>query len=65
MAGRDDGYKRFLCEYPFEGDNWSFEVFAKDRAEAEARMKQMPFAKVNGETMIKISAPWLKWPWSK
>ena len=48
----DDEYSDFLCEYPFEGDWWGFKVTAKSHEEAQARLKQMPWAVVKGKHMM-------------
>lgn len=48
-------YKDFQCEYPFAGSTWGFKIAATSHAEAVARIKQMPFAKVKGE--IKMIIP--------
>jgi hypothetical protein len=65
----DDNYKTFLCEYPFDGSIWCFEIKAASHADAEARMKQMPFAKVCGETLARVDLPplhrWFPWLFRK
>lgn len=53
----DDGYKRYLCEYPFKGSKWSFEIYAQSFEDADARIRQMTLASVKGEVALKVGAP--------
>jgi hypothetical protein len=52
----NDDYKPFLCEYPFDGMTWSFEIMARSQSDAEARVKAMPWASVKGELVARIPA---------
>jgi hypothetical protein len=57
-------YKDFLCEYPFDGGEWGFIIKARSHEEAQARIKQMPWAKVRGEQMMVIPvgiSAWRRW----
>ena len=55
-----DDYKEFLCEYDHEGSRWSFTIKARDFADAEARVRRLSLARVNGEVMFsaKIAPDW-------
>lgn len=52
-----DDCKTYLVSYPYQGARYSIEVAATDWADAEARIKQMCFAKVDGEVALKIPVP--------
>jgi hypothetical protein len=53
------GYKTYTCEYPFEGGRWVFTIKARSFEEADARLKQMPWATVSGELMMTLPVPGL------
>lgn len=53
--------KTFLCEYPFQGDRWGFEIMAADEAEAQARLKAIGWGEVSGELKMKIPAVAPNW----
>lgn len=57
-------YKTFLCEYPFGGGRWGFEISAVSHEEAEARLRAMPFARVCGEAVVSIKLPPLHRAWN-
>lgn len=46
--------KTFLCEYPFAGERWGFEIKADNEKEAQARLKALGWAELKGELMGKI-----------
>lgn len=46
--------KRFLCEYPYQGDRWGFEIYAIDEADAKARLKAIGWGEVSGQLMATI-----------
>jgi len=46
--------KTFLLRYRFDGEEWGLEIKAKDFAEAEARLAQLPFAKIDGELIASV-----------
>lgn len=48
-------YPDFSVEYPFEGSQWILTIKAKDHAEAEARLKALAWAKVQGQVFATIS----------
>lgn len=52
----NDEYQTYTCEYPFNGGRWGFTIQATSHEEAEARMKQMPWGKVNGRLVAVIPA---------
>lgn len=47
-------YPTFLVSYPFDGSQWGCEIKARDFAEAEARVKALCWAKVDGQSVAKI-----------
>lgn len=49
-------FKRFTCSYPFNGSHWGLDLLAADLAEAEARLKALAWAKVDGEVFRHIDA---------
>lgn len=48
--------KTFLVSYRHEGARWVVELPARDFDDAKARVKQMAFAKVDGEVIAKVPA---------
>lgn len=50
--------KPFVCSYRFRDRYYTFDIEAKDRAEAEARLKAIYWAKVDGELVMRGPA-WL------
>jgi hypothetical protein len=53
----EEKFSRYLVEYKFEGEAWCFELPARDRADAEARLRAMPWAQLLGEVMFSASMP--------
>lgn len=49
-----DGYKEFACEYPFEGGRWAFHIIARDRDEAQARLRALAWAKCSGPVVMTV-----------
>lgn len=47
-------YKNYLCEYPYAGSVWGFNISATSREDAEARLRAMPWAEVKGEIVARI-----------
>ena len=50
----NEKYETFLLRYRFEGQEWGFEIKAKDLAEAKARLTQLPFARLDGKLIARI-----------
>lgn len=50
--------KAYLCEYPYQGARWGFEIRALDRADAEARLKAIGWGVVLGESQGRLPG-WL------
>lgn len=50
-------FKTYLCEYPYEGSHWNFEIKAPSLDDAEARLRAMCFAQVKGEYIASIPVP--------
>lgn len=50
-------YNRYLVEYRYDGADWCFELMARDRSDAEARLKAMPWARCLGEVTFSASVP--------
>lgn len=46
-----DEYRTFLYNYPFQGARCSFEIRAKDLAEADERLNALVWAAVDGEVV--------------
>ena len=59
MKTNDDEpeFKNYLCEYGFGGSRWCFELKAASREDAEARIKAMAFARVEGEIALSGKVP--------
>lgn len=51
-------YKTFCVSYRFAGGEWSFEIKARDWAEAEARLKAIGWARIDGEIVATLPG-WL------
>lgn len=49
-------YPEFSVEYPFAGNQWLLTLKAKDFEEAEARLKALAWAKVQGQIYAKLGA---------
>lgn len=47
-AEEQRNYYRFFFDYKFEGSSWSFDVWAVDRAQAEARVEAIKQTLVYG-----------------
>lgn len=50
----ESNVKRFSCEYPMDGQRWGFEILADSHEDAERRVRQLCFAKVDGEIIAEI-----------
>lgn len=48
-------YETYLCEYRYKGEAWGFQIQATSQEDAEARLKAMGWAKVNG--MVGFTIP--------
>jgi hypothetical protein len=48
-------FQTFLFSYSHDGSRWSFEIKAKDRKDAMARLNRISFARYDGE--LKASIP--------
>jgi hypothetical protein len=46
-----------LIEYQYEGSTWCLELQAASRADAEARLKALPWARLLGEVAFSASVP--------
>lgn len=49
-------FKHYLVSYNYEGSRWNIEVPAASFDDAEARVRALSFAKVDGELFAKIPA---------
>lgn len=49
-------FKRYLVSYRHEGARWNIELPARSFEDADARLRQLHFAKVDGEVMATIPA---------
>ena len=61
----ENGFSRYLFEYPYEGSTWAVEVIARDPDDALARIKAMPWARLKGEIAFSASVPDLASLWRK
>jgi hypothetical protein len=54
-------YKKYLCQYQFEGKQWLIDIHARSWDEAEARLKTVRNGKVIGEIdgEVPVSIGWL------
>lgn len=54
-------FNRYLIEYQYEDATWNLELQATSRADAEARIKALPWARLLGEIAFSASVPesWL------
>lgn len=50
-------YKTYIYSYEFEGEQWSFEVKAKDFDEAKRRVSAIRNAKLDGELGGRVHVP--------
>lgn len=48
--------KTYLFSYQFRGSKWSFEIMAKDAEEAEARVRELCNATLDGELIMSFPA---------
>lgn len=53
----EETFKTYLFEYRHNGARWGFEIKARDREDAEARLKALAWAKYQGEGVAKLSVP--------
>ena len=47
----------YTCSYPYAGSRWVFHIPAASREEAEARLRALAWAKVDGEVAVTIPVP--------
>lgn len=52
-----DQHKTFLVTYPHEGEWWGLEIKARDADDARARLRQLTYARVDGELAMSVYAP--------
>lgn len=45
----------YLCEYPFNGKKYGFEIWATSEEDAEARLKAIGWGKVSGRRLARVS----------
>lgn len=58
MNAEDRPWPLFTYEYQYQNAQWSFEIPAKDQADAEARMRAIrTTGVVSGEIMMDIPVP--------
>lgn len=50
-------YTTYIYSYEFEGEEWSFEVKAKDLAEAKRRVMAIRAARLDGELVGSVPVP--------
>ena len=52
-----DTYRPCLVSYPFEGKQWSITIPARSHEDAEARLAQLVFGRVDGELKLDLPLP--------
>lgn len=50
-------FKPYLFEYRYDGAEWSIEIMATSRADAEQRIRALTWARYKGELVAKIPVP--------
>ncbi len=50
-------YKTYLFSYEHAGASWVLEIKAADPDDAMQRIRRIPYAKYDGELMMKIETP--------
>lgn len=64
----ETNYKTYVCSYTFHGSKWSFDIYARDLAEARLRVAAIGWdGNVDGEVYARIPAAvgfWVPvWVW--
>jgi hypothetical protein len=54
-------WQRYLFSYRFDGDEYSFDIPARNAAEAKQRLSAMGMARYDGEIMATIKVPGGNW----
>jgi hypothetical protein len=54
---KEDYYKTYIFEYPYNGARWAFELMATSPEDAEARFKALPWGKYSGELKFRADVP--------
>jgi hypothetical protein len=49
--------KSYLFEYRHKGETWGLEIVASSPEDAEERLKAIPWARYQGETVAKVRVP--------
>jgi hypothetical protein len=52
-----DQHRTFLVTYPHAGEWWGLEIKARDADDARARLRQLAYAKVDGELALSVYVP--------
>lgn len=52
----DDRHKTFLATYRHDGAEWGLELKARDADDAKARLRQLSFARLDGELIAEVPA---------
>lgn len=56
QTGQTEAFRTYLFSYNYEGARWSFEIKARDPADAKARVARFMFASYDGELKASIPA---------
>lgn len=59
---RQSAYRRFQFTYRYAGADWSIEIPALSAAEAQERIRVLPFAQFDGESRRSEPAPAVRTP---
>lgn len=50
-------YKKFLCDYNYQGKKWSIEIYAVSFEDAEARLTSIKYGQITGQVELEIPIP--------
>lgn len=46
--------RKYVCSYRYDGAQWQVEIMAANHEDAEARIRAMRMATVDGEALLKV-----------
>jgi hypothetical protein len=61
MNSNADAFKTYLFRYEHAGASWVQEIRASDAADAQARVRKLYAATLDGEMVAKLTAPGVSW----
>ena len=59
-------FKKYICDYQYQGSKWCIEIMATSHEDAEARLRALSNGTVAGEVHLTISVPvgWAAKAWN-